>query len=118
MATYPVIDPNNKGGKFIYTVLANSPDVGSSVSKKLGEVIDLFSDDAVNSKKFEKLYNLLKDEKTVYTITNENTAVNWDLIKSYARKDDIDTIYNGISHDVNKLYKYLISKEREELPEL
>jgi len=118
MKNYPVMDPNNKGGRFIYTVMGTSPDEGVNLADRFESVLSFLSNKTLNSEKFDKLLNLFEDDKALYVLSHKSTAVNWDLIRDYARKDDLDSIYKGISGDINKLYNKLSKHEHEDLPEL
>lgn len=118
MKNYPVMDPNNKGGRFIYTVVGASPDEGVNLADRFNNLLSLLSNKTISSDKFEKFLCLIEDQKTLYVLSHKSTAVNWDLIRDYAKKDDIDSIYKGMSNDVNKLYPKLSKHEDEYLPEI
>lgn len=118
MKNYPVMDPNNKGGRFIYTVMGTSPDEGINLTDRFESVLSFLSDKTISSDKFNKFLHLLVEEKSLYVLSHKSTAINWDLIRDYARKDDLDSIHKGIAGDINKLYTKLSKHEHEDLPEL
>ena len=118
MKNYPIMDPSNKGGRFIYTVLGDNPDEDINLADRFKGVLSYLSDETINSPKFDNFLNFIAEDKTLFILSHRQTAINWDLIKEYAQRDDLTGIHKGIAADVNKLYGKLSKHENENLPEL
>ena len=107
MKEYNRIDPNTYDCKFIYVVKGSSLDAEVNYADKFESVLSFLSNDMLNSKKFDEFLYMIEEIKFLYVLAYQYTEVDWDLIREYARIDDLEGIINGLKQDVEKLYEYI-----------
>ena len=107
MKDYSRIDPKTYDCKFVYVVTDASRDEEANLTDRFESVLSFLSEETVNSSKFNSFLHFLIEEKSLFVLSSYYTEIDWDLIREYARIDDLGGIMSGMRHDVEKLYEYL-----------